>query len=107
METAVRPPRFGYPATLKARIETLEAELARLEAAAAVRQADFEREHLLRQLVPGANMRALLSDGPTAALSRCEMGRGQGPDLFMTGVIVGARGTNKMPIYSSLFPFSP
>jgi chromosome segregation ATPase len=31
-------------ATLKARIETLEAELAKLEAAAAVHRADFERE---------------------------------------------------------------
>jgi chromosome segregation ATPase len=31
-------------AALKARIETLEAELARLEAAAAVHRADFERE---------------------------------------------------------------
>jgi C4-dicarboxylate-specific signal transduction histidine kinase len=31
-------------ATLKARIETLEAELAKLEASAAVHRADFERE---------------------------------------------------------------
>jgi NAD(P)-dependent dehydrogenase (short-subunit alcohol dehydrogenase family) len=35
-------------ATLKARIETLEADLAKLEASAAVHRADFERERTMR-----------------------------------------------------------
>jgi hypothetical protein len=35
-------------ATLKARVETLEAELAKLEASAAVHRADFERERCER-----------------------------------------------------------
>src|SRR5262249_28182297 len=36
--------RHAVAVALKARIETLEAELAKLEAAAAVQRADFERE---------------------------------------------------------------
>jgi hypothetical protein len=61
---ATRPRRFGRAlpnfsgrrsdssislAPLSARIETLEAELAKLEATAAVHRADFEREHDRRE----------------------------------------------------------
>jgi hypothetical protein len=40
--------RWPETAALKARIETLEAELAKLEASAAVHRADFERERCER-----------------------------------------------------------